>query len=46
VVDVAHAFNPSIWETEAGGSLEFKDSVVYRAICRIAKATQRNPVSK
>jgi hypothetical protein len=33
---VAHAFNPSTWEAEAGGFLS----------SRTAKATQRNPVSK
>jgi hypothetical protein len=33
---VAHAFNPSTWEAEAG---EFLSS-------RPARATQRNPVSK
>jgi hypothetical protein len=33
---VAHAFNPSTWEAEAG---EFMSS-------RPARATQRNPVSK
>ena len=33
---VAHAFNPSTWEAEAGGFLS----------SRTARATQRNPVSK
>jgi hypothetical protein len=33
---VAHAFNPSTWEAEAGGFLSL----------RTARATQRNPVSK
>jgi hypothetical protein len=33
---VAHAFNPSTWETEAGGFLS----------SRTARATQRNPVSE
>jgi hypothetical protein len=33
---VAHTFNPSTWEAEAGGFLS----------SRTAKATQRNPVSK
>lgn len=27
---VAHAFNPNTREAEAGGSLEFKASLVYR----------------
>jgi hypothetical protein len=27
---VAHAFDPSTWEAEAGGSLEFEASLVYR----------------
>jgi hypothetical protein len=43
---VAHAFNPSTWEAEAGGFLEFEASLVYRVSSRTAKATQRNPVSK
>ena len=42
---VAHAFNPSTWEAEAGGS-EFEASLVYRVSSRTARATQRNPVSK
>ena len=42
---VAHAFNPSSQETEAGGSL-FKASLVYRVSSRTAKATQINPVLK
>jgi hypothetical protein len=32
-------------EAEAGGSLEFQDSLVYRVSSRIARAIQRNPVS-
>ena len=28
---VVHAFNPSIWEPEAGGSLEFEASLFYKA---------------
>jgi hypothetical protein len=42
---VAHALNPSTWEIEAGIS-KFKASLVYRVSSRIAKATQRSPVSK
>jgi hypothetical protein len=38
-------FNPSTWEAEAGGSHEFKASLVYRVSSRSAR-TQRNPVSK
>jgi hypothetical protein len=41
---VAHAFNPSAWEAEAGGFLSL--SLVYRVSSRTARATQRNPVSK
>jgi hypothetical protein len=41
---VAHAFNPSTWEAEAGS--EFEASLVYRVSSRTARATQRNPVSK
>jgi hypothetical protein len=40
---VAHAFNPSTQEAEAG---RFLASLVYRVSCRTARATQRNPVSK
>jgi hypothetical protein len=43
---VAHAFNPSTWEAEAGGFSEFEASLVYRVSSRTARATQRNPVSK
>jgi hypothetical protein len=43
---VAHAFNPSTQEAEAGRSLEFEASLVYRVSSRTAKATHRNPVSK
>jgi hypothetical protein len=43
---VVHAFNPSTQEAEAGGSLEFEASLVYRVSSRTARATQRNPVSK
>jgi hypothetical protein len=39
------AFNPSTPEAEVGRSLEFKASLVYRVSSRIARATQRNPVS-
>ena len=41
---VVHTFNPSTWEAEAGGFLS--SSLVYRVSSRIARATQRNPVSK
>jgi hypothetical protein len=40
------AFNPSTWEAEAGGFLEFKASLVYKVSSRTARATQRNPVLK
>jgi hypothetical protein len=43
---VAHAFNPSTWEAEAGGSLEFEACLVYRMSSRTARATQKNPVLK
>uniref|UniRef100_A0A8C6HYG5 Uncharacterized protein n=1 Tax=Mus spicilegus TaxID=10103 RepID=A0A8C6HYG5_MUSSI len=36
------AFNPSTWEAEAGGSLEFKAS----PSSKTARTTQRNPVLK
>jgi hypothetical protein len=38
-------FNPHTQEAESGGS-EFKANLVYRVSSRIAKAIQRNPVSK
>ena len=40
------AFNPSIWEAEAGRFFEFEASLVYRVSSRTARATQRNPVWK
>ena len=38
------AFNSSTQEAEAGGSLEFGASLVYREHSKTARATQRNPV--
>jgi hypothetical protein len=35
---VAHAFNPSTWEAEAG-DFEFEASLVYRVSSRTARAT-------
>jgi hypothetical protein len=43
---VAHAFNPSTREAEAGGFPSSKPSLVYRVSSRTARAIQRNPVSK
>ena len=43
---VAHAYNPSTGEAEAGGFLSFEASLVYKVSSRIARAKQRNPVSK
>ena len=43
---VAHTFNPSTWEAEAGGSLEFEARLVYRVSSRTAGGTWRNPISK
>ena len=43
---VAHTFNPSICEAEAGGFLEIEASLVYRVSSRAARAIQRNPLSK
>ena len=40
---VAHTFNPSTWEAEAGEFLSLRP--VYRVSYRTARATQRNPVS-
>jgi hypothetical protein len=36
------AFNPSIWEAEAGGSLLVWRPLFYKASSRTAKATQKN----
>lgn len=43
---VAQAFNPSIQDAEAGGSLEFKASLVHRTNSTTARAAERNPVLK
>ena len=43
---VAHTFNPSTGEAEAGDLSEFKGSLVYRVSFWTARATQRNPVSE
>jgi hypothetical protein len=42
---VAHAFNPSTREAEAGIS-EFKASLVYRVSSRTARATHRETLSR
>ena len=34
---VAHAFNPSNWEAEAGGTLEFEANLTYRGSSRTAR---------
>jgi hypothetical protein len=39
----AHTFNPSTWETDVGGSLEFQASLVYRASSRPAWSTEQVP---
>ena len=43
---VAHPFNPSTWEAEAGRFLSSEASLVYRMSSRTSRATQRNPVLK
>jgi hypothetical protein len=43
---VARTFNPSTREAEAGGFREFEASLVYKVSSRIARAIQRNPVSR
>jgi hypothetical protein len=43
---VAHAFNPSTWEAEAGGFLSSRPGLVYKVSSRTARTTQRNPVSE
>jgi hypothetical protein len=42
---VAHTFNPSTWEAEAGRFL-FEASLVYRVSSRTARAIQRNKQTK
>jgi hypothetical protein len=42
---VAHAFNLSTWEAEAG-EIEFEASLVYRVSSRTVRTIQSNPVSK
>jgi hypothetical protein len=43
---VAHAFNPSIWEAEAGGISEFEVSLVYKVSSRTARAIQKTLTQK
>jgi hypothetical protein len=43
---VAHTFNSSTWEAEAGGFLSSRLVLVYRLSSRTARAIQRNPVLK
>ena len=43
---MAHTFNPSTWEAEAGGFLSFEDSLVDIVSSRTARAIQRNPIQK
>jgi hypothetical protein len=38
---VVHTFNPSSEEAEAGRSLEFETSLVYRTSSRTARATEK-----
>jgi hypothetical protein len=42
---VAHTFNPSTWEAEAGGFLNSR-LAWSKVSSRRARTTQRNPVSK
>ena len=42
-VVVAHAFNSSTWGQRQADLCEFKPSLIYRASCRTARATQRDP---
>jgi hypothetical protein len=45
-VVVAHAFNPSTWEAEAGRFLSLRPAWSTKVSSRTARAIQRNPVSK
>ena len=38
---VAHTFNPSTWEVEAGGSLEFEVSLIYKVSSRTVRTVTR-----
>jgi hypothetical protein len=38
---VAHTFNPSTREAEAGGFREFEASLVYKVSSRTARATEK-----
>jgi hypothetical protein len=42
---VAHTFNPSTWEAEAGWFLSSRSAWSTKVSSRTARATQRNPVS-
>ena len=42
---VAHAFNPSTSEAEAGDLFEFEARLVYISTSRTAIATYRDPIS-
>lgn len=43
---MAHTFNPSTQVAEAGGSLEFGASLVYRVNSKATMATLRNLILK
>jgi hypothetical protein len=43
---VAYTFNPSTQEAEAGGSLEFEASLVYRLNSRTVRAIQKKTCLK
>lgn len=43
---VAHASNPGTQGADTGDLCEFEASFVYRESFRMAKDTQRNPISK
>jgi hypothetical protein len=43
---VAHTFNPSTWEAEAGRFLEFEASLVYRVSSRTARAAEKPCLEK
>ena len=43
---LAHSFNPSTWEAEAGRFLKFEASLAYRVSSRTARTIQKSPISK
>ena len=45
MLGVGHAFNPSTWEAEQGNLSGFEAGLVYKVSSRMARVSERNPVS-